>query len=507
MATNPSLLIVPLAENGNKNTLPENQGSSGQMSQSTGFPPETSLPLGAGGVAPSREDFNGAFNLLGGVAFYAQKGWQFLYDNDQDYYAGCIVRDADDGKLYECVADMTAGTVAPHSDTENTYWKEFSLGGGVPVGFIMPYAGTGLAEGFLDCDGSAVSRTMYPDLFAAIGITWGAGDGSTTFNLPRSEDLVLQGASTTNPVGTYLQAGLPNIEGTAKNYYAAAAMPVAEGCFYRDSNNVGNSISSQSAGYGLGFDASQSNSIYGASDTVQAPAACVRFMIKAFDGQTPDSALIDVTQYAADLATRLQRQQVPAFNHRDVITTSGTYTAPVTGWYRITVKGGGGGGSGSTYYTSTYGCRPGAGGEGGTTIAYQYMTAGDTATVTIGAGGAGGAAGPSSSMNITRGADGGNSSVVVNGNTYTGGGGTGGYNTVASGGTGTIVGASGEGMELAVWISSGFAGAYGSRTGSGAGTGGEGGTVFLGSPPSTSAGGDGGDGVAWFEYFDGSLNP
>jgi len=127
MATNPNLLIVPIAENGNKNTLPENQGTSGQMSQSTGFPPETSLPLGAGGVAPSREDFNGAFNLLGGVAFYAQKGWIFQWDATQDYYAGCVVRDTNDGNMYECINDVSAGGSNPAADSTN--WKPFGGAG------------------------------------------------------------------------------------------------------------------------------------------------------------------------------------------------------------------------------------------------------------------------------------------------------------------------------------------------------------------------------------------
>ena len=43
---------------------------------------------------------------------------------------------------------------------------------------------TGAPRGWLLCDGSAVSRTEYATLYAAIGDTWGAGDGSTTFNLP-----------------------------------------------------------------------------------------------------------------------------------------------------------------------------------------------------------------------------------------------------------------------------------------------------------------------------------
>lgn len=54
----------------------------------------------------------------------------------------------------------------------------------VPSGMMMPYAGASAPSGFLMCDGSAVSRSVYASLFTAVGTTWGPGDGSTTFNVP-----------------------------------------------------------------------------------------------------------------------------------------------------------------------------------------------------------------------------------------------------------------------------------------------------------------------------------
>jgi microcystin-dependent protein len=54
----------------------------------------------------------------------------------------------------------------------------------VPVGVVEAYAGVNVPYGWLLCDGSAVSRTTYPDLYSAIGTTYGAGNGSTTFNVP-----------------------------------------------------------------------------------------------------------------------------------------------------------------------------------------------------------------------------------------------------------------------------------------------------------------------------------
>ncbi|ASJ58997.1 tail fiber protein [Sinorhizobium meliloti] len=53
-----------------------------------------------------------------------------------------------------------------------------------PAGMIAPFAMSTPPTGWLECSGAAVSRTTYATLFSAIGTTWGAGDGSTTFNLP-----------------------------------------------------------------------------------------------------------------------------------------------------------------------------------------------------------------------------------------------------------------------------------------------------------------------------------
>jgi microcystin-dependent protein len=53
-----------------------------------------------------------------------------------------------------------------------------------PPGAVMAFARSSVPTGWLKCNGAAVSRTTYANLFAAIGTTYGAGDGSTTFNLP-----------------------------------------------------------------------------------------------------------------------------------------------------------------------------------------------------------------------------------------------------------------------------------------------------------------------------------
>lgn len=69
-------------------------------------------------------------------------------------------------------------------------------GGVVEPGTLILYAGVGTPIGYLPCDGSAVSRTVYAALFNALGTTWGPGDGSTTFNLPDLRGRVGVGSGT-----------------------------------------------------------------------------------------------------------------------------------------------------------------------------------------------------------------------------------------------------------------------------------------------------------------------
>lgn len=71
----------------------------------------------------------------------------------------------------------------------------------LPSGAVLPFAGATPPSGWLACDGSEVSRSAYPDLYAYIGTLYGAGNGSTTFNLPDLRNQFVRGASSTRPVG------------------------------------------------------------------------------------------------------------------------------------------------------------------------------------------------------------------------------------------------------------------------------------------------------------------
>jgi len=90
-----------------------------------------------------------------------------------------------------------------------------------PPGSIMDFAGISAPTGFLLCDGSAVSRTTYSALFTAIGVVWGVGDGSTTFNVPDARGRAAIGAGTgtgltTRTVGTQNIGGETQLLTTAQ---------------------------------------------------------------------------------------------------------------------------------------------------------------------------------------------------------------------------------------------------------------------------------------------------
>ena len=108
------------------------------------------------------------------------------WDASTTYYIGSMVNV--NGATY--VSKTNANTNNAVTDASN--WQ---LAAGEQPGFIKDFAGptANIPTGYLACDGSAVSRTTYANLYASIGNYWGAGDGSTTFNLPNFKGKVAVG--------------------------------------------------------------------------------------------------------------------------------------------------------------------------------------------------------------------------------------------------------------------------------------------------------------------------
>jgi len=134
--------------------------------------------------------------------------------------------------------------------------------GSLPIGVILPFSGSTVPAGWLLCYGQTASRTTYADLFAVIGTQYGAGNGSTTFNIPDLRGRVA--------------AGRDNMGGTAANN-------LTEAFFGTPTNALGNvggtdSVSSTAVDAAAGFDVSVVDST--TQSNVQ-PTMILNYIIKA----------------------------------------------------------------------------------------------------------------------------------------------------------------------------------------------------------------------------------
>lgn len=86
--------------------------------------------------------------------------------------------------------------------------SKLAAGAAIPAGAVMPFAMNSVPSGWLGADGTAVSRSTYAALFAAISTLYGVGDGSTTFNLPDLRGYFVRGSGT-------------NVDGTVSGTFAA----------------------------------------------------------------------------------------------------------------------------------------------------------------------------------------------------------------------------------------------------------------------------------------------
>lgn len=160
--------------------------------------------------------------------------------------------------------------------------KKFTSGdgGNTLIGSVTWYAGyASIPENYLLCDGSAISREDYADLFTVIGTTYGVGDSSTTFNLPLlTDNRFIEGSVFP---GTQHEAGLPNI--TGEKYWAGVSTEFANSKGALSGKAIASGytwIDHGYTGYTLLLDASKSNPIYGASLTVQPQSLTLIPLIK-----------------------------------------------------------------------------------------------------------------------------------------------------------------------------------------------------------------------------------
>ena len=153
---------------------------------------------------------------------------------------------------------------------------------GRAIGDIIPHFGTTPPPGTLVCDGSEISREAYKELYQEIGSLVGQGDGSTTFNLPDLRGRWMMSADAEHAVGEEVAEGLPDIVGTLDitSNDGQWIIRSASGAFTKtdeqsqiDRHQI--ALASGTSHNYVQFNASNSNSIYGAQSHVTPASVAV----------------------------------------------------------------------------------------------------------------------------------------------------------------------------------------------------------------------------------------
>ena len=183
---------------------------------------------------------------------------------------GTVSTDAvNKGQLDKVNSDVTAAL----KTLLNKLWK---------IGDIKQSVKNANHDNWFLCNGQAINRVTYSELFALIGTKFGAGNGTTTFNLPdyRGKFLRGLGGNSARDIYTTQAEGLPNITGSFQVKAGASASDWA-GSFF-----AGASITSDQYGGTSGrtnvtqFSAQRSSAIYGASSHVTPINQAVNYFIK-----------------------------------------------------------------------------------------------------------------------------------------------------------------------------------------------------------------------------------
>ncbi len=167
---------------------------------------------------------------------------------------------------------------------------------GIPTATIVPWSSASVPTGFLECNGQAVSRSTYSALFAIVGTTYGAGDGSSTFLVPDLQDNVAVGKSNNKALGSTAGANTVtstgNVGGSTANATLSTAqlashshMSVAAGNSNGNANPGGSSAlevsgSTSNAGSGQGHSHNMSATFSGDATSVLQPYLTIIYIIK-----------------------------------------------------------------------------------------------------------------------------------------------------------------------------------------------------------------------------------
>lgn len=297
--TTPVVIPQPIAAQAtseNINTIPNGATGTNRASFQEGFPAitrmpviENPLPTQVSGLPPKQQDFNGLFNAVSQHNFFAQNGGLYSFnqavsDAIGGYPQGALLWAIVGGKptaVYSLVENNTFNFLTNPEYLDGVHWA--FIDAGLPTGTIITWSANDAPDGYLICNGAAISRTTYARLFNVIGTTWGEGDGNTTFNVPNFVDRIPQGSGSRGTVGAYLAESLPNVKGTIEWLPPRNASSIPEGTGAFSTVDLGAvALGGQvlSKGAEADFNASRSSSTYKDDAPIQQDATVVNFCIK-----------------------------------------------------------------------------------------------------------------------------------------------------------------------------------------------------------------------------------
>ena len=319
----PQVIQQPFAAQGDKNTIPNAATGTNKASLQEGFPPITGMPVNKGGIPPERADFNGAMNLNSQFYFAFQNGWWPTFSQEASDAIGGYPKDAvlwlfDSQKSRARILQSLIPNNTYNFNTDASYigkyWEELAQDGrGLSIGQLVP-SQSNLATDNPGClplwTGEYYTNAvaLYPDFYAwvkshpelcktkaeydAAITTYGecpyyvADEVSGSLRLPKLANYIkMAGADGITQKG----AGLPNITGSIDPYVDmnrnwSGALEVNKTAPTNPSGTSGNGNGSH-----VMFDASKSNAIYGAADTVQPAHTTLYPWVCAFNAAIPAS--------------------------------------------------------------------------------------------------------------------------------------------------------------------------------------------------------------------------
>jgi len=196
------------------------------------------LPVSFPSLSVRKDDYGDQKNIfksVSGIVNAAQQAVQTIASNvNQSLYALATMLASASAPTAASTGFQNTKGVFWHDTGTNTIWlrdqadsawieigtvdetgKAFNPANAVPSGSVIPFAGSTAPSGWIICDGSAISRTTFATLFALIGTTYGAGNGSTTFNIPDLRGRLVAGFDSANATGRLTSSATGGVSASA----------------------------------------------------------------------------------------------------------------------------------------------------------------------------------------------------------------------------------------------------------------------------------------------------